>query len=432
MTRRFFKLTGTTKLTGIMLMVALFFVEAAIAGGIVNKQNLSADYMRTLNRHAATDYADIATYNPAGIMKMEDGLYTKLDVMYYAKDYSNTVPGYGKLGQDEPSIIPALFTTYKKNRWGGFFTFTVPAGGGTLDFSNGNARTVQLGTRVSESLNGILGSNYDDVDPGKLEVKQSSVLGFTLGVTYAINDHWSLAAGTRFSTGTREFDGNATIRSSTGEGASQTLSLNLEEDADGWAGILGVNFAPNEKLNTAVTFISNTEMEYEMNVKKDTLILGAVSLAEAIGFADGSKRRIDIPGLLGFGISYRFLPALKVDMNYTCYLEKDADIDTYEGEGNSWDLGVSAEYAFTPEWKASIGYLHTKIEVDDNQQINEPEEPKLSANSIGGGVVWKAMEDMDITLAVLHSMYDKVTDNQGITYDKSVTNVSVGVQYRFF
>jgi hypothetical protein len=30
------------------------------AGGIINKQNLSADYMRTFSRHAATDYADIA------------------------------------------------------------------------------------------------------------------------------------------------------------------------------------------------------------------------------------------------------------------------------------------------------------------------------------------------------------------------------------
>ena len=148
-------------------------------------------------------------------------------------------------------------------------------------------------------------------------------------------------------------------------------SLHLEEDASGWAGILGVNFAW-EDLNAAVTFISNTKMDYKMDVRRDTL-----GIAPALGFADGSRRRIDIPGQLGFGVSYKFLPQLKVDLNYVLYLEKSATIDTYDGEGNSWDLGITAEYTFSPKWKASVGYLYTNIKVDDNQQINEPEEPKL-------------------------------------------------------
>ena len=75
-----------------------------------------------------------------------------------------------------------------------------------------------------------------------------------------------------------------------------------------------------------------------------------------LGFTQGSKRRIDIPGLLGFGISYRFMPEFKVDFNYTYYLEEDAEIDTYDDEGNSWDLAISGEYTFTPQWKASLGY----------------------------------------------------------------------------
>ena len=154
-------------------------------------------------------------------------------------------------------------------------------------------------------------------------------------------------------------------------------SLRLEEDASGWAGILGVNFAW-EDLNAAVTFISNTKMDYKMNVRRDTL-----GIAPALGFADGSRRRIDIPGLLGFGVSYRFLPQLKVDLNYVLYLESSASIDTYEDEGNSWDLGLTAEYMFSPKWKASLGYLYTDIKVDDDQQINEPEEPKLGANTVG-------------------------------------------------
>jgi long-chain fatty acid transport protein len=435
---RFIKLTGpilAITLTGLLM------TGTAMAGGIINKQNQSADYMRTLNRNAATDYADIASYNPAGIMQMADGFYGKLDAMYFAKDYSNTVPGYGELDQDEPSIIPGLFTVYKQKKWAGFFAFTIPAGGGELKYENGNARTVALASGVAAGANARLAANsvpsmfyYDQIDPGKLEVKQSTVYGFTLGASYAINDAWSLAVGTRYSNGVREFDGEATISATNtldlGGGpvnAPVTPSINLQEEADGWAGILGVNFAPNDKLNAALTFISNTKMDYEMDVKRDTL-----GIAPALGYADGSHRRIDIPGLLGFGISYRFLPQLKVDLNYTYYLEEDAKIDTYEDEGNSWDLGIAAEYAFNPKWKASLGYLLTNVKVTDDQQINEPEEPKLDANTVGAGVVWSPTSKWAVTLGGAYVMYDEVQDSQGIEYDKTVWNASLGVQYKFF
>ena len=106
MTGRFIKLSGWMLAITLTL---LLMAGTAVAGGIINKMNQSADYLRSLNRNAATDYADIAVYNPAGIMQMEDGLYGKLDLMYFNKDYSNDVPGFGKLEQDEPSIYPGPF-----------------------------------------------------------------------------------------------------------------------------------------------------------------------------------------------------------------------------------------------------------------------------------------------------------------------------------
>ena len=56
------------------------------AGSIINKTNLSADFIRTLNRNAATDMADAAVYNPAGTAMMKDGLYLKADAIYLWKD----------------------------------------------------------------------------------------------------------------------------------------------------------------------------------------------------------------------------------------------------------------------------------------------------------------------------------------------------------
>ena len=147
------------RLLVLVCIAGLVAVSASslFAGGIINKQNLSADYMRTLNRHAATDYADIAAFNPAGIMKMTDGAYVKGDLMYFDKDYSNNVPNdfgefdqnFGELDQDEPSLIPGAFAIYKQKKWAGFFAFTIPAGGGDQDFDKGSARTVVLADQIA-------------------------------------------------------------------------------------------------------------------------------------------------------------------------------------------------------------------------------------------------------------------------------------------
>ncbi|MBT8363912.1 MAG: outer membrane protein transport protein [Deltaproteobacteria bacterium] len=441
------------------------------AGGIINKQNQSADYMRTLSRHAATDYADIAVFNPAGIMKMADGGYAKLDVMYFDKDYSNNAPNnfgefdqnFGKFSSDKSSTIPAAFAIYKQKKWAGFFAFTIPAGGGELNYRQGNARTLQLADNIAAGFNeqfenppqlGGFGTNlfnYTQIDSQKLEVKESSVFGFTLGGSYAINDMWSVAAGARYATGKREFKGKAVISAPNPTPTPVPLNdpftakLHLEEDADGWAGILGVNFAPNDKLNTALTYISKTKLRYKMDVNKDTLLpnpadpANPISLAASIGFPDGSKRRIDIPALLGFGISYKFLPQFKVDLSYTYYFEKNATIDTFENQGNSWDLGLSAEYTFSPQWKASLGYLRTDIGLDDDQQINEPEEPKLSANTFGAGVVWSPKPAFAITAAGAITSYEDVDgpvetargETESVNFDKEVWNLSIGFQWKF-
>lgn len=417
------------------------------AGGIINKSNQSADYIRTLNRSAATDYPDIAVFNPAGIMQMENGGYTKLDVMYYNKDYSNTVPNtafapfnqpFGELSQDSPSVIPALFAVYKQDRWAGFFAFTIPAGGGELEYNDGSARTVQLAGSIAQALNlGATGGAtnrlpYNLITSQQEQVKDSVAYGFSLGGSYAINKMWSVAAAARYVYSTREFDGQVTIASSAGLAPSFPLSLDIKESDGGIGGYFGVNFSPNDKLNAAMTFYTSTDIKYEREVKKDTRLPNGRLLSEVTGFRDGSTIQDDIPGQLGVGVSYKFLPQLNVAVNYVLYLEKSATIQTFSGEGNSWDLGLTAEYTFSPQWKASVGYLYTDIKLPVDQQIKQPEEPKLDANTFGAGVVFSPTPAWDITFGGLYADYKDVTDQFGITYDKTVWNLSAGVTWKFF
>ena len=83
------------KLFVLLSMVGLVFLLTAplLAGGIDNKHNFSAEYIRTLNRNAATDSADAVVYNPAGVMRMENGFYLNFSGQYAAKDYSDTIGG---------------------------------------------------------------------------------------------------------------------------------------------------------------------------------------------------------------------------------------------------------------------------------------------------------------------------------------------------
>ena len=185
------------------------------AGGIINKQNQSTDYMRTLSRHAATDSPTSLMYNPAGIMKMEDGGYAKLDIMYFSKDYSNTVPSnfgefdqaFGELSEDEPSIIPGFFAVFKQEKWAVFLPLPSRPGVVNSIMIKAMPERFSLPTellRVQPHLRRFwcLCRRYNRIDSQKIEVKESTVYGFTFGGSYAINDMWSIAAGARYSNGT--------------------------------------------------------------------------------------------------------------------------------------------------------------------------------------------------------------------------------------
>ena len=88
---------------------------SAYAGAVVNKTNWSAEYIRTLNRNAATDYADIAAFNPAGTVKMTDGLTINGSVQYLDKDYKNDVNDMN-FQSDKSSTFPGVFAVYKKKQ----------------------------------------------------------------------------------------------------------------------------------------------------------------------------------------------------------------------------------------------------------------------------------------------------------------------------
>ena len=401
------------------------------AGGIDNKTNWSAEYIRTLNRNAATDSADIVSYNPAGVMKMEDGLFGNLSVQYINKDYTNKVDGTD-LDSTEPSFLPGLFALYKQDKWAGFFAFTIPGGGGYVDFKDGDYTTTAAMALITQKSGGV----YDIPVSQNIE-GESYYYGFTLGGAYEINDMFSVSLGARYIDAHRESKGSATLNSSQSS-LIPPLNANIdyEEEADGWGGIIGVNIAPSSELNIGMRYETKTSLDFDQQVNTDDQ-----GLLPSLGVNDGASVSRDLPATLGLGLSYKFTPKIRVETNFTLYLNSDAgwtdtsplprdpsDVD------NGYDLGIAVEYTFNNKLKGSLGYLHTDTGIEAKNML--PESPELNANTIGAGVAYEAIPGMILNFSLGNAFYEDdsfviPTTGTTIEYQKNNFFLGFGIQYKF-
>jgi long-subunit fatty acid transport protein len=73
-------------------------------------------------------------------------------------------------------------------------------------------------------------------------------------------------------------------------------------------------------------------------------------------------------------------------------------------------------------------YTDTGLDPDDMKV----ETPELNANSIAGGIAYKATSNLDLNLGILYVFYEDETTSTGIKYEKDVTLIAAGIQYKFF
>ena len=429
----------------VCLCVAGLMVSSAsflFAGNVDHLSNLSAEYMRTLNRNAATDSADAVVYNPAGVMEMENGIYGSFSIQYVDKDYDNKVNG-DKLSQDEPSIIPSLFGIYKKDRWAAFAAFTVPHGGGEVDYKDGNATTRIGGWSIINQINTITGFELYDTIKNEHYKAESYYLGFTLGGAYKINDMVSVSLSTRYIDASNELDTMLQVQpSALGAGipfnqVDRTARLKYEEDADGWCGIIGVNIAPTDNLNIGLKYETKTRLNFEYDVKYDTLTGESSGLGAAQGIIDGTRHKRDLPALFSLGVSYKFTPKIKVDTGLTYYFNEDADWDGDEDVvDDGYEVGIAFEYTFNKQWKASVGYLYTDCGMHPEDMMAAV--PQLDSNSIAGGIAYEAVPGLILNFGLEATFYndDSYIDTSSgtaldIEYEKTAVVAAFGIQYKF-
>ncbi len=443
----------------LLCMLAIVLSGATVfAGSIDYLTNQSAAYMMTFARTAATDDADIANYNPAGTVFMaQNGLYISGSVQYLIKPYEMEYMGE-TYEQSEPSIVPNLYAVYKADDWAAFFSFTIPAGGGSLKWDDGSATTAGLIAKTVATAKATGGGTGATTINSQSIEASSMYMGLTLGGAYKVNDMFSFSLAGRYIISQRSAKAAANFTADLvndaapgGVGVGSTtvdIESDYEYEAQGFGGIIGIDVRPMQGLTIGLRYETVTQLEYEytMNERKAT-VTGEPAMVASATFQpglistlasldkDGQKLRYDLPALLALGVQYTVMPGLDVMAGGVYYFLKQADMEGAEDNyDNGWEVSIGATYMVMPELKVGAGFNYTVSGVDPEYYANV-ENPNLDSWTVGLGAIYTAMPDLNITLAGSRTQYltetkAGTTSATDVELKKVVWNFALGAQYR--
>lgn len=416
----------------ISTLVALLAVSVAQAGNIDYISSRSADFLRIMSRNASTEGADLVSFNPAGLCLLPEGWHFNVSSQTLFKHYTveATPPGASEpveYATDEPTpVLPNVYAVYRTGRLAAFGAFTVPAGGGKLDFEDG-LRALPLFETGLEQV--IHGSPYvfAAMNSGSVEAT-SNYLSGSAGISVALSERFSASLGGRYITADRTYDaiGDFTVIDGSTGTPIDTLSRELHADksASGFGGIISLDYRFSPAVNAALRYETATKLEFETEAEPSAW----TALPGLESFADGYEQRRDLPAVLGAGVEVlspcrRALVSLS--MNY--YFLENADQgeddgydDNYE---NGMDIGIGMQYEATPRLDLSTGYLYSDLGGSDSTYNDL--EFSINAHFIGVGARYEVSPGFGITASAANlfsvegegaGVYENTKYNKDIWY----------------
>lgn len=408
------------------LLCTVFLVNADAQ--IDNLANLSAEWVRMGNRNAATDATDIVVYNPAGLVDLADGFHFNLSNQFLFRKPQHTFTdplGTGTLSfeQDSPDWwLPNLYTAYTKDKWSVYGGIYMPGASATIDYPDGSFTTRSIGAALVGPGGPYFGS-FTTVTNESIEAS-SRYLSLVIGGAYRIVDSLSISAGIRYVDAKNETDGHLTLSGGTlGDLTPDTpLTVDAEETAQGWGGVFGIQYRPNEKLNLAFHYETSVELDFK------TELGSSDNLSEAIGlFVDGEKNRRDLSPMLGAGASYQITPELRGEVDFYYYFQKAADWgkiddgrDNSDLAGDVWAIGGALAYFIRPELEISGGLVYTKLEWGDMDAYYE---------NNAGAIESLYSDNWTLSFGFGYDLLSNLKANVGVSYviwDDETISTSIG------
>ena len=195
---------------------SIFITGSLLAGGIVTNTNQSAAWVRLPSRNASTGF-DAVYFNPAGLMKLENGFHVSISNQSILQNrivknyYAGPGGSYGLnqhtyKGTVNAPIFPSIYGVYKMDKFAFSIGFNPIGGGGGAEFKKGLPSFEMSPSDLVPSLQASMGADAYRLDA--YFKGSSTFMGYQANASYKINDWISVAVGLRLVTAKNTYEGH--------------------------------------------------------------------------------------------------------------------------------------------------------------------------------------------------------------------------------
>ncbi len=399
------------KLLQLPILLVVILIPFGVNAQMDNLANMSAKWIRANARNAALDGADIVNYNPAGLVKMSDGIHISLNNQTLFRKPQHTFNvGFGEqtFKQDGADpFLPALYAAYKKDKWAVSSGVYITGGGASADYPDGSINITLMGVSQFST------PGYNSLKDQSLKAS-SYYIAIPANFSYAVNDKISFSLGGRYIIAKNHTKAGLTLVDNIYGLQDYPISVDYEKNAKGFGGIVGFNYKPNEKLNLAIHYETKVKLEFEADNNKGTIALEP----------DGKKSDRDLPAVLYTGASYKFTDKFTAAIDFNYYFQKNADWDTLstgskaaKAAGNCYHVALGTYYQILPKLQLSAGCKYIHFDYSNQElyytQMGVYESVKYDNFNIGLGAGYNVTENIQIDLGVGRTFWKDKTIKYG-------------------
>jgi len=420
----------------IFLIAAVAIATQATAGGLMTNTNYHVAFDRMMARGASTEI-DAAYSNPAGLAWGYEGFQFSLDFQKPWQNRDIELNNVTYKGKASAPIVPAIFASYKKDRWAVSTMIGIVGSGGFVKYDNG---VPMFNVPITAMLDNNPQTKGNYTLNSEMKGKQY-IYGGQLNFTYKFTDFLSAAVGMRANYYDGYYKGHVTA--DMGD-IMRLVNLQLDCPQKGWgfAPILSLDFHEGP-LTIAARYEFRTKIETENDTKElkaDVTGMTAAETAAAFGakiagYMDGAKTRYDMPALLSIALGYEFTDRLRATAEYHFFDDKNAKMsgdrqDKLEGGTNEILLG--AEYDINDKFTVSLGGQRTDYGLSDDYQ--QDTSFACDSYSIGLGGAWNVTDKIRLNAGyfiTIYSDYTKASELGPETFSRTNNVIGLGVDFKF-
>ncbi len=464
-----------------LLISALMAVATSAtvhAGGLMTNTNYHIAFDRMFARGASTEI-DAAYSNPAGLAWGHEGWQFSLNFQkpWQYRNIELTTPAGSHTyeGKASAPVVPALFASYKKDRWALSTMIGIVGSGGFVEYKEGvpmfNALLGGTITTLTQGLSEATGGATSVVTPDQYDAEMKGkqyIYGGQLNFTYKIVDCLSAAVGIRANYYDGYYRGHVmAAKSNMGELAN--LSLDVDQKGWGFTPLISVAYHKGPLTLTAryefCTKIETTNETNSLNANLNTdklvtepltqlVVAGAITAAQAqaIGqgiqqkmsggfsaytapYEDGAKTRYDMPAMLSIAAGYEFSKNLRAALEYHFFDDKNAQMANdrqKELTHGTHEFLAGVEWDINDKFTVSCGGQRTDYGLSDGYQSNTSF--ACDSYSVGCGGAWNISDKLRLNVSyfcTLYSDYTKPASYGSEVYSRTNNVIGVGIDYKF-